>query len=336
MDELQKLPTETSSKTEHGTLVSQSTEPEENDEETSGFGIFSYNELKRITRDFDERPLSEGGSKLGEGGFGVVFQGYLKNTKVAVKKLTSMTDASLQDLKDQFEQEIKTMAQCHHENIVKLLGFSNDGNSYCLVYTYMSNGSLLDRLACLNSTPPLSWSRRCNIVLGTAHGIRYLHENNHVHRDIKSANILLDDNFIPKISDFGLARATGHLAQTMMTERIVGTTAYMAPEALRGEVTIKSDIFSFGVVLLEIISGLAPFDEERNPALLLDIKEEIEEEEKTIEEYMDKKMKDAKLHIIEKMYCISSRCLNQMKNKRPNINTVLNDLENIASIHSGS
>ncbi|XP_075713158.1 interleukin-1 receptor-associated kinase 4 [Rhinoderma darwinii] len=338
MDELQmqQKSSKTSSKTEHGNLVSQSTDPEENDEEMAGFGIFSFNHLKRITRDFDDRPLAEGGNKIGEGGFGIVFQGHIKDKKVAVKKLTTIADASLQDLKDQFEQEIKTMAQCHHENIVKLLGFSNDGDGYCLVYTYMSNGSLLDRLACLNSTAPLSWSRRCIIVLGTAHGIKYLHENNHVHRDIKSANILLDDNFTPKISDFGLARATGHLARTIMTERIVGTTAYMAPEALRGEVTIKSDIFSFGVVLLEIISGLAPFDEERNPALVLDIKEEIEEEEKSLEEYVDKKMEDAELHVIEKMYSIASQSLNQMKNKRPNINTVLHALEGITGIHSGS
>ncbi|KAM3926961.1 interleukin-1 receptor-associated kinase 4 [Leptodactylus fuscus] len=338
LDDLQKSQStsDKSSKTEHGNPVSQSTEPEENDEEMSGFGLFSFDHLKRITKDFDDRPLSGGGSKIGEGGFGIVYQGYLKGEKVAVKKLTTMADASLQDLKDQFKQEIKTMAQCHHENIVKLLGFSSDGDNYCLVYTYMSNGSLLDRLACLNSTPPLSWSRRCNIVLGTANGIKYLHENNHVHRDIKSANILLDDDFTPKISDFGLARATGHLARTMMTERIVGTTAYMAPEALRGEVTIKSDIFSFGVVLLEIISGLAPFDEERNPALLLDIKEEIDEEERTLEECVDKKMEDAELHVIEKMYSVSSRCLNQMKNKRPNINTVLHDLQNITSIHSSS
>ncbi|KAM4039155.1 interleukin-1 receptor-associated kinase 4 isoform 2-T2 [Anomaloglossus baeobatrachus] len=336
MDEMQKPQTpESSSKTEQGNPVTQSTEPEENDEETTGLGIFHFNFLKDITRDFDDRPLSEGGNKIGEGGFGMVFQGHLKNEKVAVKKLTNISDASIQDLKDQFEQEIKAMACCHHENIVKLLGFSSDGDNYCLVYKYMMNGSLLDRLACLNGTAPLSWSRRCNIVLGTSLGIKYLHESNHVHRDIKSANILLDDNFIPKISDFGLARATGHLARTMMTERIVGTTAYMAPEALRGEVTIKSDIFSFGVVLLEIISGLAPFDEDRNPALLLDMKEEIEEEEKTLEEYVDKRMNDGDLHLIEKVYSISSQCLNQLKNKRPNISTVLHELENVTSIRSG-
>ncbi|PIO35627.1 hypothetical protein AB205_0189730, partial [Aquarana catesbeiana] len=122
-----------------------------------------------------------------------------------------------------------------------------------------------------NNTDPLSWNRRCSITVGTAKGIKYLHENNHTHRDIKSANILLDAYFTAKISDFGLARATGQHARTMMTERIVGTTAYMAPEALRGEVTIKSDIFSFGVVLLEVISGLPPFDEKRDPPLLVTV-----------------------------------------------------------------
>ncbi|KAM9311708.1 interleukin-1 receptor-associated kinase 4 [Gastrophryne carolinensis] len=304
------------------------THPEENDEET-GFGIFSFRELQRITRNFNDRPLSEGGNKIGEGGFGVVFLGQIKSEKVAVKKLTTVVDGSLQELKEQFDQEIKTMAKCQHENIMKLLGFSNDGDQFCLVYAYMSNGSLLDRLACLDKTAPLPWNKRSNITIGTAKGIKYLHDNNHVHRDIKSANILLDDQFNPKISDFGLARMTGQNSKTTMTERIVGTTAYMAPEALRGEVTIKADIFSLGVVLLEVISGLSPFDEKRNPALLLDIKDEIEEEEATLEEFVDMKMGDVAFDLLERIYCLASQCLNQMKNKRPTIETVLHTLEDI-------
>ncbi|KAM4748876.1 interleukin-1 receptor-associated kinase 4 [Rhinophrynus dorsalis] len=306
----------------------QSSNQEENDNEP-GFAIFSFNELKRITRNFDDQPVSEGGNKLGEGGFGIVFQGELKGKTVAVKKLTELFDTSIDDLKHEFYQEIQTMAKCQHENLVKLLGFSNDGDHHCLVYMYMPNGSLLDRLACLNNTTPLSWLMRCNIAHGTANGIRYLHQNNHVHRDIKSANILLDEAFVPKISDFGLARTTGQFAKTMMTERIVGTTAYMAPEALRGEVTIKSDIFSFGVVLLEIISGLAPVDDDRIPPLLLDIVEEIEEEEKTLDEYTDKKMGDVNSDTLEDMYKIASKCLHQMKNKRPDITKVLQLLDTI-------
>ncbi|NXL60759.1 IRAK4 kinase, partial [Chordeiles acutipennis] len=96
-----------------------------------------------------------------------------------------MVDVSLQDLKKQFDQEIKMMAKCHHENLVQLLGFSSDGAQPCLVYEYMPNGSLLDRLACLDGTPPISWNKRCKIVQGTANGINFLHENNHIHRDIK-------------------------------------------------------------------------------------------------------------------------------------------------------
>ncbi|XP_041498533.1 interleukin-1 receptor-associated kinase 4 [Microtus oregoni] len=283
------------------------------------FHSFSFYELKSITNDFDERPVSVGGSRMGEGGFGVVYKGHMKDTAVAVKKLGAMVEISTEELKEQFDQEIKVMAKCQHENLVELLGFSSDSDNLCLVYAYMPNGSLLDRLSCLDGTPPLSWHMRCKIAQGAANGISFLHENHHIHRDIKSANILLDKDFTAKISDFGLARASAKFAQTVMTSRIVGTTAYMAPEALRGEITPKSDIYSFGVVLLELITGLAAVDENREPQLLLDIKEEIEDEEKTIGDYTDEKMDDADPASIEAMYAAASQCLHEKKNKRPDI-----------------
>ncbi|XP_070927946.1 interleukin-1 receptor-associated kinase 4 isoform X2 [Macaca nemestrina] len=283
------------------------------------FHSFSFYELKNVTNNFDERPISVGGNKMGEGGFGVVYKGYVNNATVAVKKLAAMVDITTEELKQQFDQEIKVMAKCQHENLVELLGFSSDGDDLCLVYVYMPNGSLLDRLSCLDGTPPLSWHMRCKIAQGAANGINFLHENHHIHRDIKSANILLDEAFTAKISDFGLARASEKFAQTVMTSRIVGTTAYMAPEALRGEITPKSDIYSFGVVLLEIITGLPAVDEHREPQLLLDIKEEIEDEEKTIEDYIDKKMNDADSTSVETMYSVASQCLHEKKNKRPDV-----------------
>ncbi|XP_049738843.1 interleukin-1 receptor-associated kinase 4 [Elephas maximus indicus] len=286
------------------------------------FHSFSFFELKNVTNNFDERPLSAGGNKMGEGGFGVVYKGCVNNRTVAVKKLAAMVDISTEELRQQFDQEIKVMAKCQHENLVELLGFSSDGDGLCLVYVYMPNGSLLDRLSCLDGTPPISWHMRCGIAQGAADGIGFLHENHHIHRDIKSANILLDENFIAKISDFGLARASEKFAQTVMTSRIVGTTAYMAPEALRGEITPKSDIYSFGVVLLEIITGLPAVDEHREPQLLLDIKEEIEDEEKTIEDYIDLKMTDIDSSSVETMYSIASQCLHEKKNKRPDIKKV--------------
>ncbi|XP_032077666.1 interleukin-1 receptor-associated kinase 4 isoform X2 [Thamnophis elegans] len=241
----------------------------------TGLKSFLFYELKRITNNFDDQTLSTGGNKIGEGGFGVVYKGCINGQTVAVKKLTALADISIEDLKKQFEQEIKIMGKCQHENLVELLGFSNDFNQPCLVYDYMPNGSLLDRLACLDNSPPIPWDTRCNIAFGTSNGIAFLHENNHIHRDVKSANILLTETFVPKLSDFGLARASVRFTHTILTDRIVGTAAYMAPEALRGEITPKSDVFSFGVVLLEIITGLSPMDENRDPQLL--VKEHLKE-----------------------------------------------------------
>lgn len=309
---------------EKNCVLPDSSSPENKSLEVSDtrFHSFSFYELRSITNNFDERPVSLGGNKMGEGGFGVVYKGCLHNTPVAVKKLAAMVDISTEELKQQFEQEIKVMAKCQHENLVQLLGFSRDGDDLCLVYVYMPNGSLLDRLLCLDDTAPLSWHTRCNIAQGAAAGISFLHENHHIHRDIKSANILLDKAFTAKISDFGLARASEKFAQTVMTSRIVGTTAYMAPEALRGEITPRSDIYSFGVVLLEIITGLPAVDEHREPQLLLDIKEEIEDEEKTIEDYVDTKMSDAEPSSVESMYSVACQCLHEKKNKRPDIKKV--------------
>ncbi|XP_045143149.1 interleukin-1 receptor-associated kinase 4 isoform X3 [Echinops telfairi] len=228
--------------------------PDSSSAESESFGVsdtrfhsFSFYELKNVTNNFDERPLSAGGNKMGEGGFGVVYKGQVNNRTVAVKKLASMVDISTEELKQQFDQEIKVLA---------------------------------------------------------------------------NANILLDEKFTAKISDFGLARASEKLAQTIMTSRIVGTTAYMAPEALRGEITPRSDIYSFGVVLLEIITGLPAVDEHRDPQLLLDIKEEIEDEEKVIEDYIDMKMNDVDSSSVEAMYSVASQCLHEKKNKRPDIKKV--------------
>ncbi|XP_054997584.1 interleukin-1 receptor-associated kinase 4 isoform X2 [Sorex araneus] len=318
---------------EHNHMPSDTSNPEKGSLEMNDtcFYSFSFYELKNVTNNFDERPISLGGNKMGEGGFGVVYKGFVNNRAIAVKKLVAMVDISTEELKQQFDQEIKVMAKCQHENLVELLGFSNDGDDLCLVYVYMPNGSLLDRLACLDNTPPLSWHIRCKIAQGSANGISYLHENQHIHRDIKSANILLDEVFTAKISDFGLARASEKITQTVMTSRIVGTTAYMAPEALRGEITPKSDIYSFGVVLLEIITGLPPVDDHRDPQLLLDIKEEIEDEEKTIDDYIDKKMDDIDSSSIESMYFVASQCLHEKKNKRPTITKVQELLQNITA-----
>ncbi|KAG7521690.1 Interleukin-1 receptor-associated kinase 4 [Solea senegalensis] len=297
-----------------------------------GFSSFLYNELMEITGNFDDRPMSDGGSRLGEGGFGIVYKGLLNDKPVAVKKLNPVDDISPDELQVQFHQEIQTLKLLKHENLVDMVGFSCDGQYPCLVYAFMANGSLLDRLACLDYSPPLSWQQRCLIAEGTSRGLEYLHSNHHVHRDVKSANILLDERFVAKISDFGLTRASAkRTSTTVMTERVVGTRAYMAPEALRGEITPKSDVFSFGVVLLEILSGLPPASENREPQFLLELRYDIddEEEELTLEDIIDKKMSDWELNQVKIVYTLACSCLHEMKNKRPVITQILSKVEGV-------
>ncbi|KAK3558845.1 hypothetical protein QTP86_028717 [Hemibagrus guttatus] len=301
------------------TLPDSTSGPETSQEPNEdGFYTFTYHELTKITGNWDERPVSLGGSRLGEGGFGIVFKGLYNFKHVAVKKLNLVDGLSPEELKSQFSQEIQTLRRLKHVNLVNMVGYSSDGQYPCLVYAYMCNGSLLDRLACLEGSSPLSWQVRSAIALGTARGLEYLHQNTHIHRDVKSGNILLDESFIPKISDFGLTRASPKLSSTtVITEKIVGTTAYMAPEALRGEITPKSDVFSFGVVLLEILSGYPPVDENRDPKLLMEMKDEIEDEEITLEEFIDKKMSDWDMESVETVYNVASQCLSERKNRRP-------------------
>ncbi|KAJ8249998.1 hypothetical protein COCON_G00232140 [Conger conger] len=312
-------------------LPDSTTKPwEEEEPDDTGFYRFSYDRLAKITSNFDERPASEGGRRLGEGGFGVVYKGCFNGKQVAVKKLNCVDDISPQELKIQFNQEIQALKMLKHVNLVEMVGFSSDRDHPCLVYELMANGSLLDRLACLGGSPTLSWSRRCAITVGTARGLQYLHVNHHVHRDIKSGNILLDEALGPKISDFGLTRGSARRgSSTVLTEKIVGTTAYMAPEAMRGEISPKSDVFSFGVVLLEVLSGLPPVDDSREPQFLLEMKAEIEDEDLTLEDFVDKKMEDGEPLAVEKMFSLARLCLNDRKGRRPDIAQVLRQLEDV-------
>ncbi|XP_026057833.1 interleukin-1 receptor-associated kinase 4 isoform X5 [Carassius auratus] len=313
--------------------------PEENtwSDTEAGFYTFTHRELTVITSGWDERPLKDGGCLLGTGGFGIVFRGSMGGTEVAVKKLNPLDGSSFEELKTQFNQEIQTLRSLKHENLVSMVGFSSDGEHLCLVYEFMPGGSLLERLACADGASTLSWLSRCCISAGAARGLQYLHQNNHIHRDVKSGNILLDEELVPKISDFGLTRASAnHTCSTVMTGRIVGTTAYMAPEALRGEITPKSDVFSFGVVLLEILSGLPPVDEGRDPKLLMEMKDEIDDEELSLEDFIDGKMQGWQMEEVERMYDVASQCLCEKKNKRPTITEVLSELEDLHHKHSQS
>eukprot|EP01018_Ginkgo_biloba_P030394 Gb_19704 [translate_table: standard] len=212
--------------------------------------IFSYTDMKIATRDFDPD------NKLGEGGFGAVHKGILPDGKVvAVKQLSSESKQG----KREFINEVAAISAVQHRNLVKLHGCCIEGDRRLLVYEYLENNSLAYALFDTDKSQlQLDWPTRYNICIGTARGLAYLHEESSiriVHRDIKASNILLDKDLNPKIADFGLAKLYDE-KKTHISTRVAGTVGYLAPEyAMRGHLTEKADVFSFGVVALELVSG---------------------------------------------------------------------------------
>uniref|UniRef100_K3Z4P9 non-specific serine/threonine protein kinase n=1 Tax=Setaria italica TaxID=4555 RepID=K3Z4P9_SETIT len=216
--------------------------------------FFSYEELYQITDGFSAQKL------LGEGGFGSVYKGRLPDgTYVAIKRLK---DGGGQGERE-FQAEVEIISRVHHRHLVSLVGYCISNDQRLLVYDFVPNNTLHYHL---HGMPVLKWSTRIKIAAGAARGIAYLHEDCHpriIHRDIKSSNILLDNNFEAKVADFGLARLALD-AVTHVTTRVMGTFGYMAPEyASSGKLTERSDVFSFGVVLLELITGRKPVDASR-------------------------------------------------------------------------
>ncbi|XP_071912084.1 G-type lectin S-receptor-like serine/threonine-protein kinase RLK1 [Coffea arabica] len=213
----------------------------------SNLRYFAYKELAEATNEFNE--------ELGRGSFGTVYKGALqirsRNTTLAVKKLYRMD----QDADKEFRAEVETIGQTNHKNLVRLLGFCDEGQHRLLVYEYMSHGTLARLL--LNN-PKTSWSTRTQIAVGIARGLVYLHEEcstQIIHCDIKPQNILLDEYFNARISDFGLAKLLMINQSRTITGNIRGTKGYVAPEWFRStQVNAKVDVYSFGVLLLEIIS----------------------------------------------------------------------------------
>ncbi|KAI3676873.1 hypothetical protein L1987_86487 [Smallanthus sonchifolius] len=209
---------------------------------------YRYNDLKKATNNFSDD------YKLGGGGFGDVYRGMIKNGNlVAVKKLVMESSG----VKEAFESEVRVISNVHHRNLVRLLGICSDGPELLLVLDYMENGSLVTFLYG-ERKGTLNWKQRSAIIFGIAKGLAYLHEQYHVtiiHRDIKPSNILLDDDFQPKIADFGLARLLPE-DKTHINTRFAGTFGYTAPEyAIHGQLSEKADTYSFGMVVLEIVSG---------------------------------------------------------------------------------
>ncbi|XP_062087502.1 cysteine-rich receptor-like protein kinase 10 [Humulus lupulus] len=211
---------------------------------------FSFKNIDTATNNFSAYNM------LGKGGFGDVYKGMLINGReIAVKRLSKSSGQGAAE----FKNEVVLVAKLQHKNLVRLLGFCLEGDEKILVYEYVPNKSLDYFLFDPKKQCELNWSIRCKIIEGIARGILYLHEDSRlkiIHRDLKASNILLDKNMSPKVSDFGMAKMFSVDQTQGNTKRIVGTYGYMAPEyAMEGLYSVKSDVFSFGVLLLEILSG---------------------------------------------------------------------------------
>ncbi|KAI3675656.1 hypothetical protein L1987_85248 [Smallanthus sonchifolius] len=278
---------------------------------------FSYGDLRDATDDFSPA------NKLGEGGFGPVYKGTLDDGRViAVKQLSVASHQG----KAQFIAEIATISAVQHRNLVKLYGCCIEGDKRLLVYEYLENKSL-DQALFGDIRLSLNWATRFDICLGIARGLAYLHEESRIrviHRDVKASNVLLDSELNPKISDFGLAKLYDD-KKTHMSTRVAGTIGYLAPEyAMRGHLTEKADVFGFGVVALEIISGRSNCDStlEDEKIYLLEWAWNLHEANSELE-LVDEELSDFDENEVKRVMRIALLCTQTSPMQRPSMSRVV-------------
>ncbi|KAK4438963.1 putative receptor-like protein kinase [Sesamum alatum] len=285
---------------------------------------FTLRDLENATNRFSVEHV------IGEGGYGVVYRGRLVNgTEVAVKKLLN----NLGQAEKEFRVEVEAIGHVRHKNLVRLLGYCIEGVHRMLVYEYVNNGNLEQWLhGAMRQHGTLTWEARMKVLLGTAKALAYLHEAIEpkvVHRDIKSSNILIDNEFNAKVSDFGLAKLLGS-GESHITTRVMGTFGYVAPEyANTGLLNEKSDIYSFGVLLLEAITGRDPVDYGR-PADEINLVEWLKMMvgNRRAEEVVDPNLEvKPTTRALKRALLVALRCVDPDSEKRPKMSHVVRMLE---------
>ncbi|KAM3364486.1 hypothetical protein ACQJBY_014693 [Aegilops geniculata] len=285
---------------------------------------YTLEELETATEMFADENV------IGEGGYGIVYHGVLEDgTQVGVKNLLNNRGQA----EKEFKVEVEAIGRVRHKNLVRLLGYCAEGNQRMLVYEYVDNGNLEQWLhGDVGPVSPLTWEHRMKIILGTAKGLLYLHEGLEpkvVHRDVKASNILLDKHWNAKLSDFGLAKLLGS-ERSYVTTRVMGTFGYVAPEyAGTGMLNETSDVYSFGILVMEIISGRVPVDYNRPPgeANLVDwLKTMVST--RNSEGVVDPKMPQKPAsRAVKKALLVALRCVDPDASKRPKIGQIIHMLE---------
>ncbi|CAA2966927.1 probable serine threonine- kinase Cx32, chloroplastic [Olea europaea subsp. europaea] len=304
---------------------------------TPNLKIYSFSDLKNATRNFKSDMV------LGMGGFGTVFKGWVDEKTlapakygtgmmVAIKKLNS---ESIQGF-EEWQAEVNFLGRLSHPNLVKLLGYCWDEKELLLVYEFMQKGSLESHLFRKSSAiQPLSWDIRLKIAIGAARGLAFLHSSDKliIYRDFKASNILLDGNYNAKISDFGLAKLGPTGGNSHVTTRVMGTYGYAAPEYIAtGHLYVQSDVYGFGVVLLEMMTGLRAFDTKRpnGKQKLTDWVKPILSQRRKLKTIMDARIDGQySSKVLSQVSQLALRCLEDDPRKRPSMKEVVELLEQI-------
>lgn len=230
-----------------------------------GSSVFTLKEMEEATCSFSDKNF------LGKGGFGRVYRGTLRSGEVVAIKKMELPPFKAAEGEREFRVEVDILSRLDHPNLVCLIGYCADGKHRFLVYEYLQKGNLQDHLNGINGKAKMDWHQRLRVALGAARGLAYLHSSSSVgtaivHRDFKSTNILLDANFEAKISDFGLAKLMPEGKEMYVTARVLGTFGYFDPEyTSTGKLTLQSDVYAFGVVLLELMTGRQALDLNQGP-----------------------------------------------------------------------
>ncbi|PKI47247.1 probable serine/threonine-protein kinase PBL28 isoform X1 [Punica granatum] len=302
-----------------------------------GSSVFTLKEMEEASLCFSDENF------LGKGGFGRVYKGILRSGEVVAIKKMDLPLVKEAEGEREFRVEVDILSRLDHPNLVSLMGYCADGKNRFLVYEYMPKGNLQDHLNGIGE-PITEWPLRLKVALGSAKGLAYLHSGSAVgipiiHRDLKSTNILLTANFEAKISDFGLAKLMPEGKEAYVTAKVLGTFGYFDPEyASTGKLTLQSDVYAFGVVLLELLTGRRAVDLSQRPndqSLVLQVRNTLNDRKK-LRKVIDPELSrnSYTLESVAMFANLASRCVRPDSTERPSMEECIRELQLILRTNS--